>query len=128
MSLDRASAVLALLVIMGCGGSGDSAAPPATGFFPCDVQAAIKAKCQACHKMPPTGGAPVPIVSYADTQRPSVEEDGKKVWEMMKKYIEEGFMPFEGSPTGPLTAAEKATLLGWLNAGAMPAAQAGAAP
>lgn len=96
----------------------DTAAAAAMGL-PCEVVAVLKARCQVCHTMPPRMGAPVPLLTYADTQR--LAEGGTvKVWQRMKEYVETDFMPLAGSPDGPLTAAEKTTLLGWLGAGAQP--------
>jgi hypothetical protein len=36
----------------------------------------------------------------------------------MNNAVSSGFMPYAGSPTGPLTDPEKATLLAWFAAGA----------
>jgi uncharacterized membrane protein len=91
------------------------------GFFPCDVEAVLKAKCHTCHTSPTKNGAPFPLLEYANTQM--AHASGMKVFQVMKTAVETGFMPLAGSSTGPLTADEKTTLLGWLNAGAVPAAQ-----
>ncbi len=78
--------------------------------------------------MPLRLGAPFPLLDYAQTQR-DCRMDGEmkcsaaKVWQAMKNAIESGFMPLAGSPTGPLTAAEKTALLDWLRAGAPSAPQ-----
>jgi hypothetical protein len=50
------------------------------------------------------------------------------IWESMKSKLAKGLMPPPTTPTGPLTDAEKATLTGWLNAGAPAATDACAAP
>jgi hypothetical protein len=93
------------------------------GYFPCDVEAVLKAKCHTCHNAmnPRPFGAPFPLLDYANTQM--AYSATLKVWQVMKTAVESGFMPFAGSPTGPLTADEKTTLLGWLNASAPAAAQ-----
>ena len=96
----------------------DAAPPPpdAMGaFFPCDVEAALKAKCHTCHTMPPLMGAPFPLLEYANTQ---MNYAAGKVWQAMQAAIQTDFMPLAGSPTGPLTPAEKMALLDWLGRGA----------
>jgi uncharacterized membrane protein len=99
----------------------DAAPVPAGRFFPCDVEAAVKARCQICHTTPPVMSAPFPLLEYADTQKDY--GGGQKVWEAMKRAIETGEMPQRGSPSGPLTPEQKATLLTWLGAGALAASQ-----
>jgi hypothetical protein len=99
------------------GAASDGAA--AVGFFPCDVEKALKAKCHTCHTDPQMNGAPFSLLEYADTQ---VEYgQGVKIWERMQYMVEMDFMPPEFSTTGPLTPAEKTTLLTWFSQGAPPA-------
>jgi hypothetical protein len=43
---------------------------PKTGDFPCDVFAVIHTNCNPCHQDPPQNGAPFPLLTYADTQKP----------------------------------------------------------
>ena len=117
--------MVAVLLAGACGGDATDPAPVVTGF-PCNVQAIIKAKCQTCHTDPPRNGAPVHILNYADTQVVAPDDHSKKIWEFMEIYITSGFMPFMGSPTGPLTDAEKATMLAWLKGG--PVASTAACP
>jgi hypothetical protein len=94
-------------------------------YFPCDVEAVLKAKCHTCHTSPTRMGAPFPLLQYAATQ---MSYSGDVVWRLMKTAIEIDFMPEASSPTGPLTPAEKTTMLTWLGASAPPAAQACPAP
>lgn len=112
---------------------GDGAAPvggSASGAVVpfCDALAVIQAKCQRCHGDPLTTGAPVPFLTYEDTQAPYYDTD-KKFAEVMLSVVERDVMPYvslnEGEnpvmpPVQPLTATEKATLLGWLKQGALP--------
>jgi uncharacterized membrane protein len=103
----------------------DADASPAAGqFFPCDVEAVLRAKCHTCHTMPPRNGAPMSLLTWAATQNLASGSATQKIWERARDYVANNYMPYMGSPTGPLTPAEKATLLGWLTAGAPPAAQA----
>jgi hypothetical protein len=126
------------LVLASCsdsGSSGDAGAPDAaTGaYFPCDVEAVLKAKCHTCHTNPPRNVtlvaplagevvmAPFSLMEYAHTQRDY--GGGLKIYQVMKNAIEANFMPLSGSPTGPLTPEQKTTMLTWLTAGAPPAPQ-----
>src|SRR5436190_9320267 len=95
---------------------GVSSAPGATGALPCEVEKVLVARCQSCHQRPPLYGAPMPLVTFADAMAPAAG-GGTEVWRMMKAKVAAGLMPPSGSPGGPLTAAEKATLMTWLDAG-----------
>ncbi len=117
---------LAEIIFLGCGGGGgdkvtddggSNVTPPA-GEFPCDVKKVIEARCQSCHSRPVKFGAPMPIVTWGDTQVQTPSGGGRPVWQEMKRQVMAGRMPQQASPTGPLTPAEKATLLAWLDAGA----------
>jgi hypothetical protein len=98
--------------------------PPAA-YFPCDVEAVLKAKCHTCHNTPTRMGAPFTLLQYANTQ---MNYSGDVVWRLMKTAIESDFMPEASSPTGPLTPAEKTTMLTWLTASAPSTPQACPAP
>lgn len=94
----------------------------------CDALKVIQAKCQRCHQDPPRNGAPVPFLTYDDTQaRYGTSEF--KYSDVMLSAVQDDLMPYvvlnEGAtpimpPVEPLTASEKATLLGWLKQGALP--------
>ena len=103
-------------------GGADAGAPGQ--FYPCDVEAVLRAKCHTCHTMPPRNGAPMSLLTWAATQNLVSDSTTVKVWQRARQYVASNYMPYMGSPTGPLTPAEKATLLAWLEAGALPAAQA----
>ncbi len=135
--------VLAAIMTFGCSG-GDTSLERRGGPLPdddvggtdsgptvpfCDALQIIRAKCQRCHQDPPKNGAPVPFLTYEDTQaRYGTTEI--KYSEVMVSAVEKDFMPFVAAndppnpimpPVEPLTAEEKATLLGWLKQGALPA-------
>ena len=93
----------------------------------CDALLVIQAKCQRCHQEPPKNGAPMHLLSYEDTQIQWTMT--KLLYQDMADVVGRDIMPFvalNGPPTNlmppvePLTADEKATLLGWLNQGAKP--------
>jgi hypothetical protein len=94
----------------------------------CEALTVIRAKCQRCHQQPPLNGAPVPFLTYDDTQAPYGSSEFK-YFEVMLPAVEEGRMPYVAlnspptsimPPVEPLTDEEKATLVGWLMQGARP--------
>jgi len=94
----------------------------------CSALAVIRAKCQQCHQNPPQHGAPVPFISYEDTQAP-YDNMGKTYADAMLPVVENDVMPLLQlndppvnlmPPAKPLTAEEKETLLTWLKQGAKP--------
>jgi hypothetical protein len=109
---------------------GASGAP--SGDSPITFCAALevaRAKCQRCHANPPKNGAPVPFETYEDFQAPYGSSSGITYGEAAVRLVREDIMPYvflNEPPTSlmpqvsPLTADEKATLLGWLEQGAKP--------
>ncbi|HMJ10254.1 MAG TPA: hypothetical protein VK524_02555 [Polyangiaceae bacterium] len=93
--------------ITGTGGAGGGTAKN----IPCDVDAILKAKCQTCHGSPLSAGAPMPLITYADTQ---AMRNGQPVWRLMQTRVGNGTMP----PNTTLTPAEKTTMQNWFNANA----------
>jgi uncharacterized membrane protein len=91
----------------------------------CEALAIIQRKCQRCHADPPQNDAPFPLVTYSDTQ---ATHSNRPVHVRMHSAVETGFMPFVelndtlnlDPPVEDLTAEEKATLLAWLEQGALP--------
>jgi hypothetical protein len=146
--------VLAAMLISGCGteggglpASGPSTGNPApggsppgasnpggapgaggsTGALPCQVEKVLQERCQACHQRPPKFGAPMPLLTYSDTQAPALGGQ-LSVRQVMKTKLETGKMPPPSTPSGPLSADEKSTLMSWLDAGAPGAGQAACTP
>ncbi len=96
----------------GTGGTADTCPPVAqSGDFPCDVFAVVHQRCNPCHQMPPSNGAPFPLLTYEDTQQ--VYVPGKLVFQQMYDQIQPGAQP-RMPLGGQLTDAEMATLGGWL--------------
>jgi hypothetical protein len=94
----------------------------------CDALTVVRAKCQRCHGDPLANAAPVPFLTFEDFSAPygtSTQTYG----EVATRVVENDVMPYVAlndlpdpimPPVEPLTAAEKATLLGWLKQGRMP--------
>jgi len=94
----------------------------------CAAFAVIRAKCQRCHGDPLQNGAPAPFLTYEDTQA-AYYGSAKKWSDVMYGAVMREFMPYVAlndppvsvmPPVEPLTDDEKATLLGWLEQGALP--------
>lgn len=95
------------------GGAGGAPATPAWA----DVEPIMVEKCGACHGTPLSGGAPFPLIAYADAamyaERSAIRAKFRT-------------MPPAGSP--PLTDAEIAVLQAWSEAGAPETVEAPPAP
>jgi hypothetical protein len=107
-------------------GSGGAAGAQANELVPwCAAYEIINCVCQQCHQNPPLHGAPLPLVTYANTQAPyPAAAPTKKVWQEMQAVITSRFMPFMGDltvmpPVQPLSDSQRATMLSWLAQGAL---------
>ena len=88
----------------------------------CEAYKIINCSCQQCHQNPPLHGAPIPLMTYADTQAPFGKPPGT-VWQEMQSAIESRSMPYMGDtavmpPVQPLTDEQQAMILAWLAQGA----------
>jgi len=109
-------------------GSADSGAGEggaAAGLVPwCDAYEIINCVCQQCHQNPTRNGAPMPLMTYEDTQaRFPMPTSSTFVWERMQIAVSNRFMPETNNPSvlppvEPLTEAQRSTLLAWLAQGA----------
>jgi hypothetical protein len=92
--------------------------------LPCEVATVVRARCAGCHANPPLFGAPMSLQGQPDFQATAL--DGKqKIWQAAKARVEAGTMPPKSAT--PLTASERAALLGWVTQGA-PATAAACTP
>ena len=85
--------------------------------LPCDVQQVLVAKCQTCHN----GNreqAPMPLLTYADTQAPAPSNPGEQVWQRIGVRIESKANPMPPGTAEPLADAERQVLRAWVEAGA----------
>lgn len=83
--------------------------------LPCDVSAVLQSRCQSCHSSPPVAGAPMPLVSWADTQAAARSAPSQSVWQLMQQRIHDARNPMPPAGSGALTDAERSALDGWLN-------------
>lgn len=102
-----------LATLTACGSTTDATVP-----LPCDVQAVLGEVCDMCHSSPPKNGAPISLVTYADTQAIFTELptfDHVPTWQAMGDAVQVGQMP----PAGvTLSSDQRQTLLTWVDAGA----------
>jgi hypothetical protein len=91
----------------------------------CAAYEIINRVCQQCHQNPPLNGAPIPLMTYADTQAPfPLATSNNHVWQTMQSVVSTRFMPYMGDKTImptvlPLSDADYGTLLSWLDQGAV---------
>jgi hypothetical protein len=97
---------------------GSVAATSTTVALPCAVAEVLTSRCQSCHGSPPTFGAPMPLVTWADLQAPSISDRSRRVFEMVAQRIHDEKKPMPQAPNPPLDAAETKTLDAWIAAGA----------
>ena len=114
--------------LVACASSSQSPSAPAE--LPCDVASVLETTCQTCHASPPREDAPLPLVTYADTQASYTAlpaYDRVPTWRVMGDAIRVGDMP--RSPVKEsFTEAERATLLTWVGNGAPPRAPGALCP
>jgi hypothetical protein len=112
-----AGALLILPWAVACSGGSAGAGTAASGL-PCEVAAIVQAKCHTCHGATPFYGAPMPLVTYADTQAPAVSNPSRKVWQLMQGRVHGTPMPMPPVDQPALTSSELSTLDSWFAAGA----------
>ena len=103
----------------GASATGTAAATPSTGILPCAVDGVLKSSCQSCHAASPIGGAPMPLVTYADLMKPAVTQPTRKVYELVKDRIHDTKRPMP--PIGSLMPTDMAAIDAWVGGGAVSA-------
>jgi len=83
--------------------------------LPCEVSYLLEHYCAGCHSSPPSGGAPEPLLKYADLMATAKLDPSQKLGALSLAYIQNGTMP--PKPLATPTAAELAPLQTWVNAG-----------
>jgi len=101
----------------GGGTSGTAGGAAVAGDYPCDVGAIVQSSCLECHQNPPLFGAPMPLVTWADTQADSAQFPGQKVHERMAARVSATVRPMPQAPR-TLTAQQIAAITAWSSAGA----------
>ena len=97
--------------------AGSVPVPSAAGTgLPCAVEAVLKSKCQTCHGKPLLSG-PMPLITRADLLATSNTAASTKIAERVKVRLHDEAKPMPPSSRPALTADERTTLEGYLNAG-----------
>ena len=107
----------------GAAAPSDAAAVNTEGA-PCEVAEILSEHCWACHTDPPRNAAPMPLMTRADFQRPSVSMPDQPVWQRVMARIHDAESPMPPPSSSTLDDATLATLDTWLEDGA-PARTAG---
>lgn len=109
----------------------DAGAPPvaksdaSTGAAPttpsdkstwCEARAVLQARCQTCHGTE-VAGAPMSLVTWADTQANSALDKTKKISDLIKARAHDEKRPMPPVAQGKLTTQELAALDAWFAAG-----------
>ncbi len=125
MSVTKYAACLLVALGAGCylssdatndgGGSTPDATPPdpSTTGMPCDVTTALASCAGTCHANPPSGGAPMPLVTYADLTAQSAQYPGQTYAERCVARMQAGTMP----PGGGASSTDITALQNWIAAG-----------
>ena len=101
------------------GGSSGTGGGSASSSYPCDVGGIVSSSCLECHANPPLFGAPMPLVTYADTQADSALFPGQKIHQRMAARVSATDRPMPQAPR-TLTAAQISAITAWSSAGAPP--------
>ncbi len=101
----------------GAGGSGGGFAGDA-GSFACDIAPVVQRRCLDCHTNPVQFGAPMPLVTWADTQAQSARVPGQKIYQRMAARVVDAVAPMPQPPNPLLSAGEVTAFANWAAAGA----------
>jgi len=104
----------------GAGGGIASGAGGSTGAaqgLPCEVQAILVKYCGSCHGAIPQGGAPRSLLTYADLTKPDLTNKSITEAQAALQRIQSQGSPMPPTPNAVPTAAEIATLQGWVDNG-----------
>src|SRR5438876_2888801 len=99
-------------------GAGGAPSSGGGGQLPCAIASVLAGKCQSCHGATPLYGAPMSLMTYANTQAPAFSNPSLKVWQMMQMRVHSTTSPMPPAGQPPLATTELAALDSWFSAGA----------
>lgn len=85
--------------------------------LPCEVATLLATKCISCHASTPIGGAPQPLVSYADLVAPTKSDAAKSNAVRSLERMKLAASPMPPAPAAGPSAAELAAFEAWVAAG-----------
>jgi mono/diheme cytochrome c family protein len=91
--------------------------PSADSSLWCNARGVLQAACQTCHGSEPVG-APMSLVTHADTQRASILDPSKTMVQAIQARIHDQARPMPPVSSERLTSQQLAALDAWLKAGA----------
>jgi hypothetical protein len=96
----------------GTGGSGGTTTQPSTGL-PCDIASTLQSYCVSCHAATPTGGAPMPLVTWDNLAATSPKGGTYGERSVLRMKDAAALMP----PSGGVPAGEISGFEAWVTAG-----------
>ncbi|APR85809.1 Hypothetical protein A7982_11158 [Minicystis rosea] len=119
--------------LFGCSSSGEINSSTGAGNtgggdsgLPCDVAALLSAHCTSCHTSPTVGGAPMPLLTYADLAAPSQADPSQSNAQRSLARMKSAAAPMPPAPASPVTAIAFAAFETWV-AGGLPKGTCGGA-
>jgi len=108
--------VAAQLLLVSCGNDlGSGSATAASSGLPCDIQAVLSDRCDACHGSTLSGGAPVHLTSYSDLTANGA--NGASMAERCLDRMQNTSAQMPPPPATAVTAADVAAFQAWIAAG-----------
>lgn len=98
----------------GAGGSGGGTSTQVATGLPCDIANTLQSYCVSCHATVPTGGAPMPLVTYADLTAASPKGGTYAERSVLRMKDAAALMP----PNGGVPAGEISGFEAWVTSGA----------
>ena len=105
-------------------GTGAGAGSGAQTGLPCDIATILATNCLGCHSNPPVGGAPNPLVTYADLTATS--SNGGTMADRSIIRMKDATAPMPPAPSPAVSAADIAAFEAWVD-GCMPMGDCGGA-
>jgi hypothetical protein len=102
----------------GGGQTGAGGSSTAADDLPCEIKTILDKHCLSCHGNPQTGGATVPLTSWADLQAVSPSNPPNSVAQEALARIQGMGDIMPPAPSSPISAAEIAQMQSWVSGGA----------
>ncbi len=84
------------------------------------MEQVVADECRLCHNAKLEFGAPMPLLTWEDTQETAPTDPQREVWEVMEIRVGSATSPMPPGGVGDFTTDERAVLDAWFQAGAPP--------